>query len=78
MFTGITLLKLNSPSLLPNADLSIFLVASTCFLLLIGAGLLSKAVGYFETYKYVQLVGADVAETGTGPGSYNVHGNVWQ
>lgn len=58
--------------------MSIFLVASTCFLLLIGAGLLSKSVGNFETYKYVQLVGGDVAETGTGPGSYNVHGNVWQ
>lgn len=59
-------------------DLSIFLVASTCFLLLIGAGLLSKSVGYFETYKYSQLVGGDLAETGTGPGSYSVHGNVWQ
>ncbi|KAK9896518.1 iron permease FTR1 [Cystobasidium minutum MCA 4210] len=58
-------------------NLSIFLVASTCFLLLIGAGLLSKSVGYFETYKYAQLVGGDVAETGTGPGSYSVHGNVW-
>lgn len=58
-------------------NLSLFLVTSTCFLLLIGAGLLSKSVGYFETYKYARLVGGDVAETGTGPGSYSVHGNVW-
>lgn len=58
--------------------MSIFLVVSTCFLLLIGAGLLSKSVGDFETYKFAKLVGGDLAETGTGPGSYNVHGNVWQ
>lgn len=61
-----------------NTDMSIFLVASTAFLLLIGAGLFSRSVGYFQTYKYIQLVGADVAETGDGPGSYSVHGNVWQ
>ena len=60
------------------SDISIFLVASTALLLLIGAGLMSKAVGNFEMYKFIQLVGADVAESGDGPGSYSVHGNIWQ
>lgn len=58
-------------------NMSIFLVGSTCLLLLIGAGLASKTVGYFQTYKYNQMVGGDVSETGSGPGSYSVHGNVW-
>ncbi|KXS13712.1 hypothetical protein M427DRAFT_499975 [Gonapodya prolifera JEL478] len=56
--------------------LSIFLVVSTAFLLLLGAGLFSKAVGDFERYKYSAMVGADVAEADDGPESYSVHGNV--
>lgn len=67
----LTLLSLRS-------DMSVFLVASTAFLLLIGAGLMSRSVGFFQMYRYVQLVGADIAESGDGPGSYDVHGNVWQ
>ncbi|KXS12723.1 iron permease FTR1 [Gonapodya prolifera JEL478] len=58
-------------------NLSIFLVVSTALLLLLGAGLFSKAIGDFERYKYNSMVGADVAEAGDGPGSYSVHGNVW-
>ncbi|QRV79486.1 plasma membrane iron permease [Ceratobasidium sp. AG-Ba] len=60
-----------------RTSLSAFLVASTSFLLLIGAGLFSKAVGAFERYKFNTKVGGDVAEAGNGPGSYDVVGNIW-
>ncbi|KDN49818.1 hypothetical protein RSAG8_01883, partial [Rhizoctonia solani AG-8 WAC10335] len=60
-----------------RTSLSVFLVASTSFLLLIGAGLFSKSVGYFERYKFNTKVGGDVAEAGNGPGSYDVVGNIW-
>lgn len=58
--------------------MSIFLVGSTAFLLLIGAGLMSRSVGFFQKYEFAKLAGADVAESGDGPGSYSVHGVVWQ
>ncbi|KZT60049.1 iron permease FTR1 family protein [Calocera cornea HHB12733] len=54
-----------------------FLIVSTCILFLVGAGLFSRAVGYFQTFVFNQGVGADVEELGDGPGSYNVHGAVW-
>jgi len=54
-----------------------FLVSSTCLLFLIGAGLASKAVGFFEYYSFSRAVGGDVAETGDGPGSFKVQGNMW-
>lgn len=54
-----------------------FLVSSTCLLFLIGAGLASKAVGFFQYYAFSRAVGGDVAETGDGPGSFKVEGNVW-
>ncbi|KAJ9114381.1 hypothetical protein QFC20_001524 [Naganishia adeliensis] len=57
--------------------LSWFLVASTYLLFLIGAGLFSKCIGFFEYYRFAKAVGGDVAETGNGPGSYQVAGNVW-
>ncbi|KAJ1304661.1 hypothetical protein OPQ81_005800 [Rhizoctonia solani] len=60
-----------------RTSLSMFLVASTSFLLLIGAGLFSKSVGAFERYKFNTKVGSDVAEAGNGPGSYDVVGNIW-
>jgi hypothetical protein len=44
---------------------------------LIGAGLASKAVGFFEYYSFSRAVGGDVAETGDGPGSFKVEGNMW-
>lgn len=47
-------------------------------LLLIGAGLFSRAVGAFETNAFNHLLGADVDDSGgDGPGSYPVKGNVW-
>lgn len=50
----------------------------TNFLLLIGAGLFSKAVGAFETHAFNKLLGADVDDAGgDGPGSFRVQGNVW-
>lgn len=54
-----------------------FLIGSTTVLFLIGAGLASKGVGYFQYYVFAQGVGGDVAETGDGPGSFQVKGNVW-
>lgn len=53
------------------------MIGSTSLLFLIGAGLFSKAIGFFEYYTFSKGVGGDVAETGDGPGSFRVQGNVW-
>ncbi|CDS00683.1 probable Fer2-High-affinity iron permease [Sporisorium scitamineum] len=55
----------------------IFLIFSTCFLLLIASGMASRAVYYLQFYAYVQLVGDSAAESGDGPGSYNSQGYIW-
>lgn len=55
----------------------IFLVFSTCFLLLIASGMASRSVYYLQFYAYVQLVGDSAAESGDGPGSYNSQGYIW-
>ncbi|KAG8962839.1 high-affinity iron permease [Tulasnella sp. 425] len=60
-----------------RTSISIFLVISTNLLLLVGAGLFSKAIGSFQRNKFNKMVGADVAEAGNGPGSYDVRGNIW-
>ncbi|CAE6444664.1 hypothetical protein ACGC1H_003088 [Rhizoctonia solani] len=57
--------------------LSAFLFGSTSLLLLIGAGLMSKAIGAFERHRFNVMVGGDVAEAGDGPGSFDVVGNIW-
>jgi len=58
--------------------LRIFLVVMTNLLLLVGAGLFSKAVWAFELNAFQKIVGASLDDTGgTGPGSYDVRGNVW-
>ena len=50
----------------------------TNLLLLIGAGLFSKAVGSFQTHAFDNLVGSNIDDTnGDGPGTYTVKGNVW-
>ncbi|KZO94671.1 Ftr1 protein [Calocera viscosa TUFC12733] len=54
-----------------------FLVVSTCVLFLVGAGLFSRAVGFFQSFIFNQGVGADVEELGDSPGSYNVKDAVW-
>ncbi|KAJ9501806.1 high-affinity iron permease [Exophiala xenobiotica] len=54
-----------------------FLIASTCVLYLIAAGMFSKSIWSLQFYKFAQLVGGDVAESGDGPGSYNIDQTVW-
>jgi len=54
-----------------------FLIASTCVLYLIAAGMFSKAIWSLQFYKFQQQVGSDVAEAGDGPGSYNIDQTVW-
>lgn len=54
-----------------------FLLISTCALLLIAAGMASRAVYYLQFYRYVQLVGGGAAESGSGPGSYDSQGYIW-
>ncbi|EXJ66458.1 high-affinity iron transporter [Cladophialophora psammophila CBS 110553] len=54
-----------------------FLIASTCVLYLIAAGMFSKSVWSLQFHKFQQQVGGDVAEAGDGPGSYNIDQTVW-
>ena len=50
----------------------------TNLLLLIGAGLFSKAIWSFQDSAFIELIGAASDDAGgTGPGSYDVRGNVW-
>lgn len=60
-----------------STKLQVFLVASTCLLYLVAAGLFSRAVWYFEQQKWNTLVGSDAAELGDGPGSYDITKSVW-
>ncbi|EEB09469.1 iron permease Fip1 [Schizosaccharomyces japonicus yFS275] len=58
-------------------NLQWFLIASTCILYLIAAGLMSKAVYYFEMYQWNKLTGGDASEQGSGPGSYDFRHAIW-
>ncbi|KID91621.1 Iron permease FTR1 [Metarhizium guizhouense ARSEF 977] len=60
-----------------TAKLQIFLVASTCLLYLVAAGLFSRGVWHLEAQKWNNAVGGDAAETGNGPGSYDIDKSVW-
>nr|GAT56182.1 Ftr1 protein [Mycena chlorophos] len=61
-----------------RTTLSVFLIAMTNLLLLIGAGLFSRAVWSFQENAFNNLLGADVDDSGgDGPGSFRVQGNVW-
>ncbi|KAK3985593.1 iron permease FTR1/Fip1/EfeU, partial [Cladorrhinum sp. PSN332] len=60
-----------------STKLKVFLVLSTCLLYLVAAGLFSRAVWSFEQQKWNVIVGGDAAETGEGPGSYDVDSSVW-
>jgi high-affinity iron transporter len=55
-----------------SAMLQYFFVISTSLLYLIGAGLFSKAVWYFEAQKWNNEVGGDAEEVGVGAGSYDI------
>ncbi|KAM5436264.1 high-affinity iron permease [Microsporum ferrugineum] len=59
------------------APIQMFLIISTCFLYLVASGLFSRSVGFFEQYKWNMIVGGDAAETGVGPGSYDIRSSVW-
>lgn len=58
-------------------SIQIFLIASTCVLYLIAAGMFSKAVWSLQYYQFERAVGSDVSEEGSGPGSYNILDTVW-
>lgn len=60
-----------------SAKLQVFLIISTCFLYLVAAGLFSKAVWAFEMNAWSDITGGDAAETGSGPGSYDIRKSVW-
>lgn len=60
-----------------TVSLQIFLVISTCILYLIAAGLFSRGVWFFETYRFNQKAGGDASENGSGPGSYDIATSVW-
>ncbi|KAG2358283.1 iron permease FTR1 [Suillus spraguei] len=61
-----------------RSTLTIFLIVMTNLILLIGAGLFSKAVWSFQQNAYNNLLGIDVDdEVGNGAGTYDVRGNVW-
>lgn len=60
-----------------TAKLQWFLVASTCLLYLVGAGLFSRAVWSLQMGAWDKAVGGDVSEVGAGPGSFNPSNIVW-
>jgi len=61
-----------------RSTLSVFLIVITNFLLIIGAGLFSKAVRAFQKNAFNHLLGSDSDDAGgDGPGSFDVRGSVW-
>ena len=60
-----------------KAPLQFFLIASTCFLYLVAAGLFSRSIWYFENDAWNKITGGDASETGSGPGSYDIRVSVW-
>lgn len=60
-----------------NSSLQICLIVSTCILYLISAGLFSRGVWSFEMQVFNAKSGGDAAESGSGPGSYDISKSVW-
>ncbi|PYH40725.1 FTR1 family protein [Aspergillus saccharolyticus JOP 1030-1] len=58
-------------------SIQLFLIASTCVLYLIAAGMFSKSIWDLQYYVFQMRVGSDVAEEGSGAGSYNILQTVW-
>ncbi|KAL7934733.1 high-affinity iron permease-like protein [Trichoderma chlorosporum] len=58
-------------------SIQIFLIASTSVLYLIAAGMFSKSIWSLQYHTFAQRVGSDVAEVGSGPGSYDITESVW-
>lgn len=72
-FIGVVLYRLGN-----SLSLQLFLISSCVFLYLVAAGLISKGVWSFELQDFINKCGgADVAESGDGPGSYNAYNVVW-
>lgn len=59
-------------------SLKTFTTASTMLLFIMGAGLASRSAYGIERQYFVNGVGAQAAESGDGPGSYRVAGNIWK
>ena len=60
-----------------HMSIQYFLIGSTCFLYLVAAGLMSRGVWFFELQQFINHVGQDVSEQGSGPGSYDITRSVW-
>ncbi|CUS22672.1 LAQU0S06e03378g1_1 [Lachancea quebecensis] len=60
-----------------TSSMQVFLVASTCILYLISAGLFSRGAWYFESYRFNKASGGDASESGDGNGSYNIRKAVY-
>lgn len=60
-----------------QVNLQYFMIGSTCLLYLVAAGLFSKGVWFFELQGFLNEVGYDISETGSGPGSYDIRNSVW-
>ncbi|KAH6974254.1 putative iron transferase [Ilyonectria robusta] len=60
-----------------TARIQLFLVASTCLLYLVAAGLFSRGVWDFEQQKWNEFIGGEASEFGAGAGSYDIDQSVW-
>lgn len=60
-----------------KVSIQYFLIGSTCFLYLVAAGLFSRGVWFIELQQFINRVGQDVSEMGSGPGSYDITRSVW-
>ncbi|KAI8065801.1 high-affinity iron permease [Gongronella butleri] len=58
-------------------NLRVFFIFSTCILYLVAAGLMSKAVGFFEQYQWNKIIGGESAEESGGVIPYKVTTSVW-
>ncbi|CDZ97265.1 Iron permease FTR1 [Phaffia rhodozyma] len=60
-----------------NVGMHTFIIFSSCLLFLVGGGLFATGVARLEAYPFERKVGGDLAESGSGPGSYDLRGNVF-
>lgn len=58
-------------------NMKYFLIFSTCLLYLVADGLWSRSIWYLQFYPFSSKTGGDVAENGSGPGSYDPRTMVW-
>lgn len=60
-----------------HMSIRIFLIASSCVLYLVAAGMFSKSIWSLQYHSFSHRVGKDVAEAGNGNGSYDILETVW-